>query len=90
MPRRAEKFEIAVIVNGQPVLVETNANAPLQTVVVHALNASGNSGQPPENWELRDEAGNLLDPQDKLSAHGLGPDSKLFLSLKAGVGGSPR
>lgn len=79
------KIELTVVVNGQPVSVSANVNAPLRTVVPEALRLSNNSGQPPENWELRDENGKLLDLGEKIED--LPPGTKLFLNLKAGVGG---
>ncbi len=82
-----KKLELAIVVNGEPTLVEANPNAPLQTVVNKALADTGNTGQPPENWELRDEAGQLLDTSRKASSFGFAPGVKLFLSLKAGIGG---
>jgi hypothetical protein len=81
------KLELAVVVNGHPVLIEANVNAPLRTVIPKALKASGEIGQPPENWELRDAAGELLDLDRKLEDFGFPPGVKLFLNLKAGVGG---
>lgn len=81
------KLQLAVIVNGHPAVVEANANAPLRTVIPHALHETGNAGQPPENWELRDAAGALLDLDAKIGSFGFGPDAKLFLNLKAGIGG---
>jgi hypothetical protein len=81
------KVDLAIIVNGQPTVVEANVNAPLHTVIPRALEATGNSGQPPENWELRDAAGTLLDTSKKISSFNFPPDVRLFLSLKAGVGG---
>lgn len=88
-PEKPSKLEIVVIVNGQPVFVEAAPQAVLRTVIVHALEASGNSGQPPDNWELRDAEGALLDPAKKIASYGFGPETKLFLNLKAGVGGAP-
>jgi Protein of Unknown function (DUF2604) len=82
------KLELAIIVNGQSVVVEANENAPLHTVIPKALEASGNIGQPPENWELRDANGELLDLDRKIKDFGFPADVKLFLNLKAGVGGS--
>jgi hypothetical protein len=82
-----KKIQLAVVVNGQATVVEANPNAPLHTVIPHALQATGNSGQPPENWELRDENGTLLDTSKKISSFNFAPDVRLFLSLKAGVGG---
>jgi len=81
------QIEITVIVNGQPVEEKANVNAPLRTVVEHALQKSGNSGQPPENWELRDSAGQVLDLSRKAEDYGIVAGAKLFLNLKAGVGG---
>jgi uncharacterized protein DUF2604 len=78
---------IEVVVNGQPVSVTANRNAPLRTVVPEALKLSNNQGQPPENWELRDASGQLLDLGRKIEDFGFAEDVKLFLSLKAGVGG---
>lgn len=82
-----QKLQIAVIVNGQPVVVEANENAPLHTIIPKALEASGNIGQPPENWELRDASGELLPLDQKIKDFNFPPDVKLFLNLKAGVGG---
>lgn len=81
------QIEIAVIVNGQPVVVEANEHAPLHTIIPKALEASGNIGQPPDNWELRDANGELLPLDKKIEDFGFPADVKLFLNLKAGVGG---
>lgn len=83
----AHKLQLAVIVNGQPTLVDAKANAPLRTIIPEALHQSGNAGQPPENWELRDAAGALLDLEAKIGSFGFSTDTKLFLNLKAGIGG---
>lgn len=82
------KVEIVVVVNGQPVVVDANLNAPLKTVIPKALEASGNSGQPPTNWELRSADGELLDGDLKIEDFQFPADVKLFLNLKAGVGGT--
>jgi hypothetical protein len=84
----ADKLEIAIVVNGTVALVEANPHAPLHTVIPRALQETGNSGQPPENWELRDAAGTLLDTSKKIEDFHFPADVRLFLSLKAGVGGS--
>lgn len=84
----AKKTDIAVVVNGQPTLVEANPNAPLKTVIPKALQETGNTGQPPENWELRDSNGTLLDTSKKIESFGFAPGVQLFLNLKAGVGGA--
>src|SRR4051812_24258958 len=81
------QIDVSVVVNGQPVSVKANLNAPLQTVVLKALHDSGNSGQPVENWELRDGAGQVLDISRKVEHYGITPGANLFLNLKAGIGG---
>jgi Protein of Unknown function (DUF2604) len=81
------QIAVNVIVNGQPVSVQANIKAPLRTLVEHALHDSGNSGQPTENWELRDAAGHVLDLTRKLEDSGIAAGANLFLNLKAGVGG---
>jgi hypothetical protein len=83
----ANQVELALVVNGQPTLVTANLNAPLQTVIQRALERTGNAGQPPENWELRDAGGALLDLDRKIGDFNFPPDVRLFLNLKAGVGG---
>jgi Protein of Unknown function (DUF2604) len=73
-----------VVVNGQPTVVKGNVDAPLRSVIEKALEQTGNTGQPPDNWEFRDAAGTLLSDSEKIGDF-IGV--KLFLNLKAGVGG---
>ncbi len=80
-------YFLVVIVNGVPVEIPTNPNAALVSVIAKALSESNNSGLPPENWILTTEAGKKLEPTDKPAALGLASGTKLFLNLKAGVGG---
>lgn len=78
---------LTVVVNGRPTEVTANVHAPLQTIIPEALRETENTGQPPENWELRDEPGTLLDPHRKVEDFHFAAGAKLFLSLKAGIGG---
>jgi hypothetical protein len=82
-----EKISVEVIVSGQPVSLEVNSEAPLRSLVERALTSTGNGGQPPENWEFRNQAGDLLDMDLKVGALALTSGAHLFLNLKAGVGG---
>jgi hypothetical protein len=82
------QFDLAIVVNGQPTVVQANKNAPLHTVIPRALEQTGNAGQPPENWELRDAAGAPLPLDQKIGEFGFPADVRLFLNLKAGVGGA--
>jgi hypothetical protein len=81
------QLELVVIVNGSPTIVTANVEAPLHTIIPRALEQTGNAGQPPENWELRDGGGVELALDRKIETFGFAPDTKLFLNLRAGVGG---
>ncbi|MEJ7786479.1 MAG: DUF2604 domain-containing protein [Solirubrobacteraceae bacterium] len=81
-------LDITIVVNGQPVVVSANPHSPLRAVIPKALEETGNLGQPPENWELRDAGGTLLDTSQKIESFSFAHDVRLFLSLKAGVGGA--
>ena len=59
-------------------------------MIARALEQTGNAGQPPDNWELRDAAGALLSLDQKIADFSFPPDVRLFLNLKAGVGGAER
>jgi len=82
-----EQLALVVVINGQPFAVEANVNAPIRTVVEKALAKSNTTGQPAENWELRNDAGALLELAKKVGDFRFPAETKLFLSLKAGVGG---
>ena len=83
-----KKISITVVVNGQPTVVDAFDDAPLGTIVSDALRQTANSGQPPENWELRDADGNLLDLNKKIGDYGFQEKTRLFLNPRAGVGGN--
>jgi hypothetical protein len=82
------KVQLTIIVNGQPTELEANVNEPLHAIVPRALQQTQNLGQPPDMWELRDAAGVILDQTKKISEYGFGSGTRLFLNLKAGVGGA--
>ena len=82
-----KKTLITVVVNGQPTVVDAAEDDPLSTIIPDALRQTSNSGQPPDNWELRDADGNLLDLNKKIGDFGFTKKTRLFLNLKAGVGG---
>ena len=83
-----ERIEIVIVVNGQPVREKAGADEQVDEVVARALKESGNSGQPLDNWELRDESGQVIDFGRKFRELGIKEGAKLFLNLKAGVGGT--
>ena len=86
-PDSPKKIAITVVVNGQPTVVDVLVDVPLGSIVPDALRQTGNSGQPPKNWELRDVDGNLLDLDKRIEDYGFSEKVRLFLNLKAGVGG---
>jgi hypothetical protein len=81
------KETLTVVVNGQVIEVKVNQEAPLRTLIPEALKESGNVGQPPDNWELKDAEGRLLPLNKEIEEFHFKHDTKLFLSLKAGVAG---
>jgi hypothetical protein len=82
------KVKITVVVNGTPAVIDATPEAPLRTLIPRVLDETHNAGQPPENWELRDASGTLLDLSQKIEAFKFPTDVRLFLNLKAGVGGA--
>lgn len=82
-----KELELRVVVNGTEVKVEIGFEEPLFKIVGLALNKSGNAGQSPENWLLKDAQGNVIDVSKTPKELHLNEHSVLFLSLKAGVGG---
>ena len=82
-----ERIEIVIVVNGQPVPEKAHVDEQVSEAVERALNDSGNSGQPLDSWELRDESGQIIEFGRKFRELGIKGGAKLFLNLKAGVGG---
>lgn len=81
------EISIVFVVNGEDVPVTVNPHEPLGAARNKALSLSKNTGRPPEEWEIRDEAGTPLDPGQKIATFGFGPRVRLFLTLKVGAGG---
>ncbi len=81
------KIKIIFIVNGVDVPVDVNLNAPIQTGRNKALELSNNTGRPPEEWEIHNDAGEPLVPSNKASQLNLKDGDRLFLNLKVGAGG---
>ena len=79
--------DLVIVVSGAPEAVRINRNETLEHAVREALRESGNHGQPPEDWELRNEAGQLLALSMRPDEAGLVDGQTLFLSPKAGAGG---
>ncbi len=80
---------LTVIVNGEPTDVLADEQKHLESIIQIALEQTHTQGQPPENWELRNAAGQILDVHRTVESFHFAPGTRLFLSLKAGVGGAP-
>lgn len=61
--------------------------APLMEAVQRALAESDNTGRPPDEWEVRDASGVLLENNRTPKELGLLEGTRLFLSLRVGAGG---
>ncbi|MCY4421285.1 MAG: DUF2604 domain-containing protein [Gammaproteobacteria bacterium] len=85
---REKLNQITIVVNGQPIKVQVKPETLIRTAVIDALKESGNSGQPLENWELRDSSGQIIDLDKSVENVVPKEGTELFLSLKAGVGGN--
>jgi len=59
------QIDVTVVVNGSPQAEKANIHEPVHVLIKQALQDTGNSGQPIENWEMRDAAGQILDPTKK-------------------------
>lgn len=81
------QIDLIVVVSGQPQPVRVNPNQTVEHLVHEALQRSGNKGQPPSAWELRTEAGGLIDQSLRVGQAGLAEGMTLFLNPQAGVGG---
>ena len=87
MSEKDHKIRIVFIINGQDYSIESNVNAPLMAAVQRALTESDNTGRPPEEWEVRDASGVLLEKNRTPKDLGLLEGVRLFLSLRVGAGG---
>lgn len=86
-PQPDKKFDLTVVVSGQPVKVTVNPHQSVEHLVHEALQRSGNQGQAPDQWELRTEAGALLDQSLDVASAGIADGLTLFLNPRTGAGG---
>lgn len=87
MASNQQKITLIFIINGVDFSLEANINAPLKEAVARALAESHNTGRPPDEWEVRDANGVLLEMGRSLGDLGLKDGARLFLSLRVGAGG---
>jgi hypothetical protein len=85
---KEEKFiDLTFIVNGSEVIIKkVNIHEPLKVPVDKALKQSGNTGRSITDWQIKWNDIDL-DITKKTEEFTFSSDAKLFVSLKAGVGG---
>lgn len=81
------KVTLTMVVNGKPYSLPFALGQKLHAIVAETLDKTGNMGQPSENWDLRDSAGNLLDLNQHLQNFRFPENTELFLNPRAGAGG---
>lgn len=86
-PKPDKKFTLTVVVSGQAVPITINHNRRVEHLVEKALKESGNQGQAADQWELRTEAGELIDQSIQVDDAGIHDGVTLFLNPKTGAGG---
>jgi hypothetical protein len=82
-----QSIDVTVVVSGQSERLKVNVHKTLGHLGHEALQKTGNQGPAVSDWELRTEAGALLDQSITVAAAGLVEGVTLFLSPKAGGGG---
>ena len=87
MTKKVHKMRLVFIINGVDLSIDVNMDAPLIEAVQRVLEESNNTGRPPEEWEVRDVGGVLLEINRTPKELGLQEGARLFLSLRVGAGG---
>jgi hypothetical protein len=81
------KIDLVALVSGVEVKIKAQHDELLRKVAERALKKSENVGQPLENWDLRNEAGEILDLDRTVGSYHLKDGALLSLTLKAGIAG---
>ena len=84
---RPEGCELTVVVASDPVRLEVTKSTLLVDVVRDALAKAAAAGRERDDWQLKTEAGVVLDIGATIEQAGIECGSVLFLSLKAGAAG---
>lgn len=86
-PHPDNKINVIVVVSGVDQPVTTNPHQTVGHLAEEALKASGNEGQPLENWEMKTAAAVIIPFDAHLNDAGIVDGSKVYLTPKAGSGG---
>jgi len=87
MNEAGAEVDILFIVNGEDVPIRIENRATLAKARDKALFESRNTGRPLEDWEIRQESGDWLEPTQVIEEFNFVPGVRLFLTLRVGVGG---
>ena len=81
-----KKIDIEIIINGTSFgELSFPDGISITGLRAEVLDKTKNTGQPPENWEVKDSVGNILDLNKHLLDYS--EINQLWFSLKAGIGG---
>lgn len=86
-PPNKKNITLNIVVNGVPTAVTANVQQKVKQLVHEALRESGQPDASPESWELKTEAGTILNQDLHIGEAGIAAGATLFLSLAAGGGG---
>ena len=84
---RNDIVKVEAIVAGKGVEIDATKDTTLSEIRAIALKESENLAQPPEKWEVKNEAGVVLDVSKTLADYGFCHEVKLWIDLKAGAAG---
>lgn len=87
-PHDPHKIKLIFIVNGEDVTIHASVEERLAVARDKALTDTHNTARPFDEWEVRAETGEFLDPEATIEALHLSSGTRLFLTLRVGAGGS--
>jgi Protein of Unknown function (DUF2604) len=82
-----DKIDLIILVGGDEIDIKAKPDDTLRDLAEKALKKSENVGQPLENWDMRSEAGELLDLDRQVGSYNFANGALLSLTLKAGIAG---
>lgn len=84
----ATYVRLCFVINGEDWPLNVDVSQPLSIARDLALKETHNTGRPPEEFEMRNERGEYMDPRSSAAAYGIEKFQRLYLSIKVGAGGA--